>query len=221
MHARPFSVFIVFFLFLSSLGGAYAQNPLAKRFPKDDFWSSLSVAKILDPKSGEVAVRIPSWNATTVTEVITETASTFETRQRTKRVGNEEVVETYTVEVPVTVQRAVDRTEYSANEPLKTTVSLAKVKAWTASGTLVSAEQLKARLSKSVYFFAMEKEPEPGETPIDTFFASALSENVLFVFSDELNQQMAAAVKWAESQPPAPAAPVAPAGPSPVADPNG
>jgi hypothetical protein len=170
------------------------QKPLAQNFPGDFFFSRLALAKVVDEKSTEVAVRIPAWlqRIDYETREITEMIS--ETKTRTVKRNGQNVTEEYTVQIPVakTVTEAYLR--HAPLPPVNANLEISDIKAWTTAAKPLSKDELKKRLAKATYLYALLEAPKEDEPVIDPFFAAALNENMLIVYSDTLNDRMSEAL---------------------------
>lgn len=170
-----------------------SQKPLANKLP-GDFFSRLALAKVVDEKSTQVAVRIPAWLQRIDYETREITEMIVETKTRTVKRNGQDVTEEYTVQIPVakTVNEAYLR--HSPLPPVSANLEMSDLKAWTITGKRLSNDELRKRLAKATYFYALVEAPQKDEPVMDPFFAAALNENILIVYSATLNERMSEAL---------------------------
>lgn len=156
------------------------KNP----FPKIDF-STLSYARM---GADQKTIQIVKPGVTTETREmeVEKCTMTIETRQRTIQVDGKDVVQDYTVQVPVT---STEMVSYHASAPFgvqRSDIPLNNVRAWELSGKELSASELSKRLGKStqvlVERISVKRLADFKFQPVEPFYGGVIKLDTIMIY---------------------------------------
>jgi hypothetical protein len=164
----------------------FAQAPLAKRLPSENF-SCVGVAKLEKLGREEfLAIRLPGWHQKIVEELYTVQVPVYKTVLEEVNKDGKIVEETREISEMVTETRTRQIAQYIAREPVKGQVTLEGLKAWDTKGKLLSKDELKKTVEKTTYILCLMQDPPEGEAPFEPFMAGALRSDLIFLYSEKM-----------------------------------
>jgi hypothetical protein len=180
-----------------------------KSFPANFDFANLSIARMSADKKTVQFAR-PKIASEMRTRTVVKTVMQTVTKTRTVMVGGNEENQTYTEEVPVSVQEEQAYTVRFPSGSERFDVTIDKISAMDLSGTAIDGTALATKLQKPAYVMAMEG----SFTGIDPFYLNLLRQDTIVICVPQ--GSIPAPVAPVRT---APVAPV-PAAPAPVRDPS-